>query len=328
MAVEEVRAPGAVALLFPGQGAQRPGMGQPWIETESWALVAALAELTGRDIAGLLLHADAATLRRTDNAQLATFALEMVVLAELAAAGLPVDGVAGCAGHSLGEYSALVAAGVLGLADAARVVSVRAEAMVAAARQRPGTMAVVVNADHADSVGLVTRVREAGAEVWVAGINAPQQITVAGTESGLAALDAGVREIGGKLIDLRVGGAFHTPFMSPAVPAVAAALAAVAVMPGRTALVTNADGLVKKGPADWAELACRQLVEPVQWHRTMQSLTGDLGARILVEVGPGKALCGLARLHDRALVALTVNCPADIPAAARAAEAARESPGR
>lgn len=315
MTVEDVRAPGAVALLFPGQGAQRPAMGEPWAETESWALVAALAELTGRDVAELLLHADAATLRRTDNAQLATFALEMVVLAELVAAGLPVDRVAGCAGHSLGEYSALVAAGVLALADAARVVRVRAEAMVAAARRRPGTMAVVVNADHADSADLVARARAAGAEVWVAGINAPQQITVAGTEAGLAALDAGVREIGGKLIDLRVGGAFHTPFMSPAVPAVAAALAAASVAPGRTAVVANADGLAEKGAVDWAELACRQLVEPVQWHRTMRTLTDDLGARIFVEAGPGKALCGLVRLHDRELVAVTVNCPADIPAA-------------
>ncbi|MDN2502348.1 ACP S-malonyltransferase, partial [Nocardia nova] len=251
---------------------------------------------------------------RTDNAQLATFALEMVILAELVAAGLPADGVAGCAGHSLGEYSALVAAGVLALADAARVVSVRAAAMVEAARQRPGTMAVVVNADHTRSADLVARVRAAGAEVWVAGINAPQQITVAGTEAGLAALDSGIREIGGKLVDLRVGGAFHTPLMSPAVPAVAAALTSVRVAPGRTAVVADADGLVKKGPADWVKLACRQLVEPVQWHRVMRGLTDDLGARILVEAGPGKALCGLARLHDRALVTVAVNCPADVPA--------------
>lgn len=314
MTVEDVRAPGAVALLFPGQGAQRPGMGRPWTETESWALVAVLAELAGCDLAELLLHADAATLRRTDNAQLATFALEMVILAELVAAGLPADGLAGCAGHSLGEYSALVAAGVLTLADAARVVRVRAEAMAAAARRRPGTMAVVVNADHADTADLVARARAAGAAVWVAGINAPQQITVAGTDAGLAALDTGVRALGGKLIDLRVGGAFHTPFMSPAVPAVAAALAAAPVAPGRTAVVANADGLAAKKPVDWAELACRQLVEPVQWHRTMRTLTDDLGARIVVEAGPGKALCGLARLHDRELAALTVNCPADIPA--------------
>ncbi|WP_433598088.1 ACP S-malonyltransferase [Nocardia sp. CA-135953] len=302
----------AVALVFPGQGAQRPGMGQPWTETESWAQVAALGRITGYDLDELLLRADATTLKRTDHAQVATFALELVILAELERAGFPMRTVVGCAGHSLGEYAALVASGVLTTGDAARLVSIRAGAVLAAALRQPGTMAVIVNLDSDSAMAQVERAHASGADVWTASVNAAQQITVAGSAEGLAQLEVRVRELGGKLLELRVGGAFHSPFMAPAVSPVAECFAATSVGVGWCPLVTNVDGLAKTGVVEWGELACGQLVRPVQWYRTMRTLCRDLGARIYLEIGPGKALCGLIRLFDRELMAIPVNSPKDI----------------
>jgi [acyl-carrier-protein] S-malonyltransferase len=130
------------ALLFPGQGSQRPGMGVAWQNHPSWSVVEQISDATGSDLAGLLLHANAEELKATRRAQLAAFGLSMLILDAARAAGL--SGEAAVAGHSLGEYSALVAAGAVTLDEGARLVSARGEAMQAAAEQNPGTMAAIL----------------------------------------------------------------------------------------------------------------------------------------------------------------------------------------
>ncbi|MBO0694364.1 MAG: ACP S-malonyltransferase, partial [Acidimicrobiaceae bacterium] len=120
-----------LALLFPGQGSQRPGMGAPWQDHPSWRVVSTISDATGRDVGALLVEADAETLRATRNAQLAAFSLSMVILDAARAAGLAGEGAV--AGHSLGEYSALVAAGAASLEEGARLVAARGDAMQAAA---------------------------------------------------------------------------------------------------------------------------------------------------------------------------------------------------
>ena len=140
-----------VGLLFSGQGSQKSGMGAPWQATDAWAVVDTIAEVSGHDLADLLLHADDETLKRTDRAQIATFALEMVVLAHYRARAASDAAVVGYAGHSLGEYSALVATEILELRDAARLVEARGAAMLAAAEARPGTMIAVIGAS-ADAI--------------------------------------------------------------------------------------------------------------------------------------------------------------------------------
>src|SRR5919206_3850038 len=133
-----------LAFTFPGQGSQKPGMGAPWVDHESWELVDEASAIAGRDIAHLLLEADAEELRQTRNSQLTTFALSLVVLDAVERVGVSPGAAAG---HSLGEYSALTATGALSFEDGVRTVVARAEAMQTAAEDNPGTMAAVLGLD-------------------------------------------------------------------------------------------------------------------------------------------------------------------------------------
>ena len=162
-----------MAFTFPGQGTQRPGMGRPWADHPSWELVAEASEAAGRDVAHLLLDADADELMATRNAQLCTLTLSLVVLDAVERLGLAPGA---CAGHSLGEYTALVAAAALSLEDGVRLVVERGEATQDAVDDRPGNMAAVLGLDD-DAVDAACR--RVDGEAWVANYNAPQQVVVA-----------------------------------------------------------------------------------------------------------------------------------------------------
>ncbi|HEY5876437.1 MAG TPA: ACP S-malonyltransferase, partial [Ilumatobacteraceae bacterium] len=200
-----------LAFTFPGQGSQRPGMGRPWVEHESWELVDEASEVSGRDVGRLLLDADADELKDTRNAQLMTFVSSLMVLDAVERLGLEPSF---CAGHSLGEYTALTACGALSFDDGVRLVCERADAMHDAGLENPGTMAAVLGLDD-DLVEVACR--RADSEVWVANFNAPGQVVIAGSPEGVAAAAAVAKEIGAKkVMPLQVSGAFHTPFMAPA----------------------------------------------------------------------------------------------------------------
>src|ERR671916_148575 len=195
-------------------------MGSAWTDTPSWVLVERASDVVGRDVGALLLDADAEELRATRNAQLTTFVASLVALDALRAAGLPGPGVV--AGHSLGEYTALTAAGALSFKDGVRLVAARGDAMQGAADARPGTMAAVLGLDVAEVEAACEGVEEA----WVANDNAPGQVVVAGTAAGVEAAGAAAKERGAKrVMALPVGGAFHTPLMAPAAEGLDAALA-------------------------------------------------------------------------------------------------------
>jgi [acyl-carrier-protein] S-malonyltransferase len=279
-------------------------MGAPWRETPHWQVVEDLSEFCGRDLADLLLHADAERLTRTDNAQLATFTLEMVLLDALRTAlGTVRLRPAVCAGHSLGEYAALTAAGVLAPEDAVRLVAERGAAMAAAAGLVPGTMTVLVGPGVARSAELLAaRLRVAErAEVWVANVNGPDQVVVSGRPDAVAALTEQATDAGARAVRIPVGGAFHSPLMAPARPRLAAAVRDTPVRAGHCPVITNVDGLAHHGDAPdfWRESMCRQLVLPVRWSDSMATLASLAsladGPLHLVELGPGSTLTGLAR---------------------------------
>ena len=200
-----------LAFTFPGQGSQKPGMGEQWIAHDSWELVSEASEACGRSVEDLLLRADADELRQTRNSQLATFVLSMVTLDAVERTGLAPNYAAG---HSLGEYSALCASGVLSYEDAVRLVAERGEAMQIAADEQEGAMAAVLGLDD-DLVN--TACARIDGDAWVANFNAPGQVVIAGSPEGVLLAGAEAKQLGAKkTMQLPVGGAFHTPFMAPA----------------------------------------------------------------------------------------------------------------
>jgi [acyl-carrier-protein] S-malonyltransferase len=295
-----------IAFTFPGQGSQRPGMGQPWVDHESWELVAEASDVASRDIARLLLDADADELRQTRNAQLTTFVLSLVVLDAVERLGV-APGAA--AGHSLGEYTALTATGAFSFADGVRVVTARGEAMQEAAEDNPGTMAAVLGLDDDDADATC---RRADGEVWVANFNAPGQIVIAGSATAVAAASVIAKELGAKkVMPLPVGGAFHTPFMAPARDDLRKAIAAATLRAPDVPVVANVDARPNTDPEEWASLLSAQLVSPVRWRQTVQRLADD-GITKFVELGPGSVLTGMAKRIVPGLTFTSVSTPDDL----------------
>jgi [acyl-carrier-protein] S-malonyltransferase len=262
-------------------------MGAPWRDHPSWAVVEQISAATGRDLAALLVDADAEALKATRNAQLAAFGLSMVILHAARAAGLSGEGAA--AGHSLGEYSALVAAGAVSLDEGARLVAARGEAMQAAADAEPGTMAAVLGLEP-DALA------KACADVdgaWVANDNASGQVVIAGTAAGVAAAGEAATALGAKrVIALAVGGAFHSPLMAPAQEQLDAALAAATFGPSSIPVAANVDAAAHTD--GWLPLLSAQLVSPVRWRESLLTLAG-LGADRFLELGPGTEMSGMVR---------------------------------
>ncbi|HZQ56573.1 MAG TPA: ACP S-malonyltransferase [Acidimicrobiales bacterium] len=293
------------AVMFPGQGSQRPGMGEPWASAPSWSVVEQVSDVLGRDVGALLLDADAATLQATRNAQVASFALGLVILGAARAAG---HAWGAAAGHSLGEYTALVAAGVLDIDAATRLVGARADAMQAAADASPGTMAAVLGLE---SDAVQASCDAAGGEAWIANDNAPGQIVIAGTHDGIARASAAAKAAGGKVMPLAVGGAFHTPLMGAAQAGLDAALAATAFTDGACPVVANVDAAPHAAGAEWPALLSAQLCRPVRWREGTGTLVG-LGVTRVVELGPGGVLTGLAKRTAPSLERLSLASPGDL----------------
>lgn len=297
-----------IVFTYPGQGSQLPGMGTPWQEHPSWELVVEASDVAGRDVGALLLTADAETLKLTRNSQLTTFVLSMVAFDAITRVGVEA---AGHAGHSLGEYSALTAAGVLDFADAVQLVSERGDAMQAAADERNGTMAAVLGLDD-DKVDIACA-RVAG-DVWVANYNAPGQVVIAGAPDAVAEAGDVAKEIGAKrLLPLPVGGAFHTPFMSPARDRLRKAIDQTDFREADTFVVSNVDAAKHSEAKDFNSLLNAQLCSPVRWRHSLHTLEND-GATTFIEVGPGSVLTGLVKRTLKSATRITVNTPEDVDA--------------
>jgi [acyl-carrier-protein] S-malonyltransferase len=278
-----------LAFTFPGQGSQRPGMGRPWVDHGSWELVDEASAVANRDVARLLLDADADELKDTRNAQLTTFVSSLMVLDAVERLGLEPSF---CAGHSLGEYTALTAAGALSFEDGVRLVCERADAMHSAGQDNPGTMAAVLGLDD-DLVEVACR--RADADVWVANFNAPGQIVIAGSIEGVAAAAIHAKELGAKkVMSLPVSGAFHTPFMSPARDRLRKAIADANPRDTEVPVVSNVDAHAHSEGGEWASLLSAQLSSPVRWKHCLLTLA-EVGVNTFLELGPGGVLSGMAK---------------------------------
>ncbi len=300
------------AFVFPGQGSQRRGMGRPWIDHPSWEVVADASEIAGRDIGRLLLEAPLDELTETRNAQVATFTFSLLVIDAIERLGIEPTGVAG---HSVGEYSALVASGALGFEDGVRVVAERGEAMQAAADAQPGVMSVIRGCD-ADTVDIACRL--ADGDVWVANFNSAAETVIAGEAGAVRRAEAGAIELGAVQVrPVAAGGAFHTPFMKPARGRLRKILHTVTFHDAEIPVIANVDAGRHTGAADWERLLSAQLVSPIRWRQSIMRLGGLMdpsgeAESLFVELGPGDALSSMIRNTLPSVSTVTVSVPADL----------------
>jgi [acyl-carrier-protein] S-malonyltransferase len=272
--------------LFPGQGAVRAGAGAPWPGCSAWRLVDEISGAVDVDVAGLLLHTPDDELVRTDRAQLATFALALVGWTDRCERHDPPRLLAG---HSLGEITALTAAGVLTVPDAARIVATRGTAMATAAARHPGSMVALM--------GPSDGAREILAQlpdVWIANDNGPGQLVVSGTPSALDGLVRRSRELGWKRATaLSVGGAFHSPLMADAQAALDEVLAGVTFGPTEHHVAANVDGRWHAGGDEWRARLSAQMTSPVLFSDIVES--ADPSVDSAVEFPPAGVLIGLVK---------------------------------
>jgi [acyl-carrier-protein] S-malonyltransferase len=282
----------ATAVMFPGQGSQAPGMGAEWKGHPAWAVVERAEDTLGERLTPLLLDSP---LDHTRDAQLA------VVLVSLMA----WDGYEGptpmaFAGHSLGQLTALMAAGILDFEAGIRLVAHRAEVTQEATRRRAGCMVALLGADDTQVGAALAATPD---RCWLANDNAPGQVVLAGTPEGVAAASEAAKLAGVKrVMPLQVDGAFHTPLMETARDALADYLGAVDFAEGDVPVVSNGDARAHRGGDGWRDRLADHLVQPVRWRQSIVQLV-EMGSADLVEVGPGSTLAGLAK---RTLAALQV----------------------
>lgn len=292
----------SIAFVFPGQGSHRPGALSAWTGHPAAAILEEVEAGVGRDV--FALDEDATTGARTADAQPAILAASLVVWRALRDAGVTPAHVAG---HSLGEYTATIAAGVLEITDGARLVATRGAAMGAACAAEPGTMAAVVKLTPDAVTVLVDEIDG----LVVANDNAPGQVVVAGPPEAVEAVKDRARAAGGRAIPLDVEGAFHSPAMASAVPLVRDALHALDRHEPQVPLVGGASASLQASAEEVAAGLVEGILSPVRW-REVQLRLAELGTTDLVEVGPGGVLAGLAKRTVPQLTVHTVATPADV----------------
>ena len=297
-----------IAVLFPGQGAQAPGLGQPWVDSEWWSLVTRAEAAAGVPLAPLLLDADADDLNRTREAQLVVF-LSSLLAWEASRQSLS-EPVTAFAGHSLGQITALVAAGALDFEAGVKLAVRRATVTQEAADRNPGSLAALLGATFEQAEEACAAAPDAA---WVANDNGAGQVVIGGTSAGLEAASTKAKELGIKrVIPLNVGAAFHTPLLREAAQALAPDLGTAPFKDTTVPVMSNVDGKPYTDGEGWRERLVTQLVVPVRWGTTMQTLV-DLGVDTFVEVGPGSTLAGLAKRGAPGVTLRNISTPDDLP---------------
>lgn len=300
-----------VAFVFPGQGSQVVGMGMDLYEQNQLAkqVFDEANALLPFDLVDVIKNGADDDLKASRVAQPALVTTSAAFLAVLAAAGVTADYVAG---HSLGEYSALVAAQVLPSATAAQLVNKRGELMEAAAT---GAMAAVMGTAEADLEAILATARATSGEVvQLANLNCPGQLVISGTVAGIEAAQLAAKEAGVKrVIPLKVSGPFHSELMVPAATEFATVLAQTTFADAILPVITNVDAMETTVAADFKVKLEQQLTAPVQWINTMDYLIKQ-GVDTIVEIGAGKVLAGLMKKMDRSITVYNVQDVASLEA--------------
>lgn len=305
------------AFIFPGQGSQVVGMGREFVEAFSAAaqVFEEVDEVLSQKISRLILEGPLETLTLTENAQVALMAVSMAMVRSLEAeAQKPIHTLCTyLAGHSLGEYTALCAAGVFSLADTVRLLRLRGQAMQQAVPVGVGAMAAILGLDAHD-VEILANDAAQGQVCVIANDNSPGQIVLSGHTSGIDRAIALAPERGAKrAIPLAVSAPFHCPLMQPAADAMAQALESIPMKDAGKPVIANVTAMPVKESGFIRTLLVDQVTARVRWRESGLTL-GNLGVQNCVEIGAGKVLTGLMKRIDPGLNASSINTPGDLDA--------------
>ncbi len=291
------------AVLFPGQGSQYVGMGRDLYECydEVREMYGLAGEKLGFDLAAVSFEGPDDQLAQTRITQPAIFVHSVALWRLLSEKGFEPTVAAG---HSLGEYSALVAAGFLDFEQGLELVGLRGELMQAAGEKAPGAMAAVIGMADSDIAKLCS---EDGGVVIPANFNAPGQVVISGELEAVERVMKTAKDSGARIVKkLNVSGAFHSPLMAYATPAMEEKLAGARVTNGRIPLVANVSAQSQSEPETVRDLLVRQITSPVRWTESIRAII-DSGVTSFVEVGPGNVLCGLMRRIERSAASVAVS---------------------
>ncbi|CDN53380.1 [acyl-carrier-protein] S-malonyltransferase [Neorhizobium galegae bv. officinalis bv. officinalis str. HAMBI 1141] len=306
-----------IAFTFPGQGSQAVGMGKDLAEAfpEARAVFDEVDEALGQKLSDIMWNGPEETLTLTANAQPALMAVSVAAIRVMEARGLKLaDKVAFVAGHSLGEYSALCAAGTFSLADTARLLRIRGDAMQSAVPVGQGAMAAIIGLEHGDVDAICAAARDAGV-CQIANDNGGGQLVISGSKAAVEKAAGLATEKGAKrAIMLPVSAPFHSDLMAPAADAMRHALDKVEKHNPVVPVIANVRAVPVYDADEVATLLVTQVTGQVRWRETVEWF-GANGVTTLYEIGSGKVLTGLARRIDKNISGIAVNTPADIEAA-------------